>query len=404
MSSIRHLIILAILLRILIMPFYFHPDIKTYHFQAAFLKQGVWDIYSYLVDNRQRLPIKEEFVYFPLTYYFLGGYQALISPLLGANFTNWLTDASSLAATLVGVYRSLFLLKLPYLILDIAIALLLAQFFVNFSDKKKAIIYWLFNPFWLILIYVFSNVDIIPVYVSLLSILFLAKEKFLYSGILLGISAGFKAYPLIFLPFLMLYAKNIKQLLLLSISSLVTLFLIILPFWSESFKQSALLSGLTTRIFLSNLSIGFGEVLLLPLISLTVLFFYGMMNQKKEKDLLWQFPLAVLLILFSTIHFHIQWLLWLAPFFTILVITRPSLRNLLFIVICLAFIIPLLYQDKSMTVSLLQTLSPLYNLLPTPFIVIQRLYDPYIIQSILHSFLVGGSLILIWQLFKKAKI
>lgn len=312
--SIRNLLILAILLRLLVMPFYFHPDIKTYHFQASFLKQGVWDIYSFLVDNRQGLTIKEEFVYFPLTYYFLGGYQAAISPILGANFTNWLTDASSHAATWVGVYRYLILLKLPYLILDIAIALLLTQFFVNFSDKKKAVIYWLFNPFWLILIYVFSNVDIIPVYISLLSIWFLAKEKFLYSGILLGISAGFKAYPLIFLPFLILYTKNIKQALLLLISSLVTLFLVILPFWSESFKQSALLSGLTTRIFLSNLSIGFGEVLLLPLISLTVLFFHGMINQKKEKDLLWKFPLAALLILFSTIHFHIQWLLWLTPF------------------------------------------------------------------------------------------
>lgn len=89
-------------------------------------------------------------------------------------------------------------------------------------------------------------------------------------------------------------------------------------------------------------------------------------------------------------------------FFTILVITRPSLRNLLFIIISLAFLIPLFYQDKFMTVGLLQNLSPLYNLLPTPFIAVQRIYDPFIVQSILHSLLAGSSLILIWQLFKKA--
>src|SRR3989304_8391664 len=93
----KKLLILAIILRLLIMPFFFHPDIKTYHFQASFLSKGVFNIYPYLIENREKLPLKEEFVYFPLTYFFLGGYQALVSPLLGDNFTNWLAGASGRA-------------------------------------------------------------------------------------------------------------------------------------------------------------------------------------------------------------------------------------------------------------------------------------------------------------------
>ncbi len=90
----QKILALAILLRLLIMPFFFHPDIKTYHFQASFLRQGVVNIYSYLTENKKSLPVKEEFVYFPLSYFLLGGYQTAISPLLGADFNSWLSDAS----------------------------------------------------------------------------------------------------------------------------------------------------------------------------------------------------------------------------------------------------------------------------------------------------------------------
>jgi len=127
--NLTKLFLLAILLRVLIMPFYFHPDIKTYNYQSAFLKKGVFNIYNYLVDNKNSLPIREEFTYFPLTYISLGAYQILISPLLGPNFSTWISDASSQVVEKVGTFRYLFLLKLPYLIVDLSIPFLLIKFF-----------------------------------------------------------------------------------------------------------------------------------------------------------------------------------------------------------------------------------------------------------------------------------
>ena len=62
----KKLLVLAIVLRVLVAAFLFHPDIKTFNFQASFLKKGVTDIYSYLIENRKTLPLKEEFVYFLL--------------------------------------------------------------------------------------------------------------------------------------------------------------------------------------------------------------------------------------------------------------------------------------------------------------------------------------------------
>lgn len=394
------LLLLAILLRLLLMPFYFHPDIKTYHFQASFLRQGVFDIYSFLDKNKESLPLKEEFVYFPLTYIFLGSYQILMSPFLGADFINWLHDASQQANERIGVYRYLFLLKVPYLLLDLAIALLLLRFFSQFDQKKKVFTFWLFNPFSIILIYFFSNVDIVPLALSLISLLLTYRKKLILASLCLGIAAGFKAYPLIFLPFLLFYAKDSKQALYAAVAGLGTFAAIIAPFWSTAFQNAALVSGLTTRIVFPGLSIGFGETLMASVVTIFGLLFYRVLKKDANEDILYYY-LGLLLLLFSFIHFHIQWLLWLIPFVIIFLVVREKLRVGTIVLIIMAFVIPLLYEDKSMSVGLLSAISPLFNLVPIPFAIVQKFYDPYTIQSVLHSGLAGGSLVLIWQLFKE---
>ena len=385
------------------MPFYFHPDIKTTFFQTSFLKQGVFNIYSYMEQNKASLPFKEDFTYFPLTYFFLGGYQILIAPLLGTNFNTWLFDASAYAPVQVGVFRYMLLLKIPYLIFDLSLAYILTLFFIKIEDKKRILIAWLFNPIWLILIYVYSNLDIIPAFISLCSLLLFIKDKKIFSSILIGIAAGFKAYPLIFLPFMALYARNFKQSIIIFLSGLITFIAVILPFWSESFKNQALVSGLTTRIFLSSISIGFGQILPLVLISFSAIFFYLLTTKMREKKDLTKVILAELLLLFSFIHFHISWLLWVGPLITLLLL-KKSIHSILLTITVIAFIIPLMYQDQAMTFGLLRAISPLYNLLPMPFTIIQHFYDPYMVQSALQSILVGGSLVLIWNMFKNKEI
>lgn len=401
-KTLRNILILAILIRLLIMPFYFHPDIKTYHFQASFLSKGVTNIYDYLAAHKKELPLKEEFVYYPLTYFFLGGYQILISPLLGDDFYEWLSDANSQSANdRVGVYRYLFLLKLPYLAFDIAIAFLLMRIFTG-DLKKKVFTLWLFNPFTIILIYVFSNVDVIPVALTVASVLLATQKKLVLSAALLGLAAGFKAYPLLFLPFLLLFTTSFRQVILMVIAAIGVFAAIVAPFWSSAFQQAAFVSGLTTRIVFPGLSIGFGETLMASIISLSALFFYSLLQ--KDKVEIWKYYLALLLLLFSFIHFHIQWLLWVAPFIVILVIRNKRFAIPVLILALSAFLLPILYADKSMSWGLLQAYSGLFNLLPLPLALVQIFYDPLILQSVLHSLIAGGSLVLIYQMIKQEQV
>jgi hypothetical protein len=387
---VKKLLLLAIVLRLLVSAFIFHPDIKTYSFQASFLKKGVFNIYSYLVENKKTLPLKDGFVYFPLTYLTLGGYQAVLSPVFGSGFDSWLSDAG--VNSFIGnsqIFKYLVLLKLPYLVLDIAIAFLLMRFFESKEEKKKVFIFWLFNPFTIAIIYAFSNIDIFPVIFTLLAFLMIKKQKLIPASLLLGIASGFKLYPLLFIPFLFLAGRNFKEKIILVTLPILTFGLIILPFISNAFFQSALVSGLTTGIFTSEFAT----------LALSLLFFYAVMIDKKIS--LFNYWICLFLIIFSFALFHIQWLLWLAPFLVILAVKKPGLSRLIFALGVLAFAIPILYQDRSMTISLFRIYSTWFDMLPTPFTFIQKVYDPLNLQAVIHSVLAGGSLIMTYKMFKE---
>lgn len=401
-KSLRFLLILAILLRLLLMPFFYHPDIKTTNFKVSFLKQGIFDVYSYIVNNKSKLPYPEEFNYFPLTYFFLGGYQFLASPFLGSNFDSWIQDASQNALDQVGVFRYLFILKIPYLIFDLLTAFFLYLYFDNRVLAKKIFILWLFNPFSLILIYLYSNIDIIPVCLSVWSLLLLRRNKLILSALVLGLASGFKVYPLIFLPFVLMKARSLKEVILTGLSCLGLFFIVILPFiFNQSFKDSALTSGLTTRVVTSGLSLGFGETIMPGILAIGVLVYYAFLKKGDFNDKLEVLFFSILFLLLSYVHFHIQWLLWVVPFVLLLTLGSKKLAPFLYLNLAVGVLIPLLYNDSSMTVSLYSVFSRYFESLSTPYELVQRLYDPLTLQSALHSILAGGSLVLIWQLLRK---
>lgn len=398
----KKILLLAIALRVLVASFLFHPDIKTFNFQASFLKKGVFNIYSYLAENKKTLPLKEDFVYFPLTYLTLGTYQTFISPILGKGFDSWLENADSVGSVVdPGIFKYLFALKLPYIIVDIATAFLLMKYFGDKKLGKKAFTLWLLNPFTILIIYGFGNVDIFPVFLTLLSLIFIKNKKNIPAAFTLGVAAGFKIYPLLFVPFLILSGKSIKEKIAYGIIPFGTFGLISLPFISPSFFQSTLISGLTTRMFNPGFNVGFGESIIVGMMILSILFFYAWLKDKNINQFSYWF--AVLGIIFAFSHFHIAWLLWIAPFVIILAVKNSKLSIPLFLLSAIGILIPFLYQDRSMSISLFRVYSVWFDLLPTPFTAIQRFFDPYSLQSILHSLLAGGISVIIFQILKDRK-
>lgn len=394
------LLILAIFLRLLVSALLFHPDIKTIAFQTSFLKKGVVDIYPYLLNNRTMLPLKEEFVYFPLTYFTVGSYQLLISSILGSQFDDWINDAgTSSVVNNPNIFMYLVLLKLPLLFMDISVAYLLLNYFHDKKKGKQAFNLWLFNPFTIVLIYAFSNIDIYAVLLTVIAFLYIKKEQLIKAGIFIGLAASFKLYPLLFVPFLFLKAKTTNEKLLTILVPVGILLAIVIPFLSPAFIQSALVSGLSTRIFSPGITIGFGESIIIGIFLLSALFFYGLLFDKKVK--LFNYFAILLFIIFSFSHFHISWLLWIAPFLVIISVKKSSLSWPILFWIIFAISIPLFYADRAMTLSLYRIYSNWFDLLPTPFTVLLKFYDPYNFQGIIHSALAGLSGVLTFKLLKE---
>jgi len=389
----RKFFVLAILIRVLIMPFLYHPDIKTYNFQASFLSKGVVNIYNFLNENKKVLPLKEDFVYQPLAYLSLGGYQILMKPLLGQGFNTWLWDASQQSVETVGIFRYLFILKIPLLIFDILIAFLLTKFFRESKKKKQVFTLWLFNPFSLFIIYAYSGFDVVVVAMVLLSLLMVKENKLVFSAIILAIAALFKTYPLLFLPLLVFRAKSFKRALYILLAGVGTFVLLSLPFYSKAFIDSALVSGLTTRIFSPGIDLGFGIKIALPLFLLSIIYFLSI----EKSRVLERYFFLVGLILISFIHFHIQWIIWVLPFLFISLVKQKDNRIFLIFWMIFIFVLPFFYNDKQMTVSLFSLFSYHFSLVPTPFFIIQKIYNPYNFQTILQTVVSALAILISWK-------
>ena len=227
MAKYKKVILLAVLIRLLIMPFFYHPDIKSQHFHFQFLSQGIFNIYDYLAQNKSTLGYKDTFNYLPLTYYTLGITQTISKPFLDGNFYQWVNDWGETQNNYPNMIFFMLVLKIPYLVFDILTGLFLYKIYQN----KKVLYFWLFNPISIYLIYILGNFDIIPTFLTLLSFYFIKNDKQFWSYLTIGFAIALKMYPIMFLPFLFFYdKKNIFKNTKYAVFSLIPLILTILPF------------------------------------------------------------------------------------------------------------------------------------------------------------------------------
>ncbi|MBU3956785.1 hypothetical protein KKI19_00690 [Patescibacteria group bacterium] len=404
-SFYGQVLLMALFIRFLLMPFLFHPDIKSHHFHFYFLSQRVFNIYQYLAGNIQSLPYTDTFNYPPLVYFLFGSIQILLRPFLGSGFVNWIFDWGPERIFNPRIFHYLFVLKIPYLILDIVTAFVLTQFFKEKKQKQRVFLFWLFNPVVLYAIYGLSHFDILPSLLVLLAVLLVLRDRKKLGGLTLGVAAAFKTYPLLLLPFLVILgSKKTRERLMIFILGIIPYVISILPFLnSMAFRQSVLFSGLSQRLFLASIPLGFGENLIIFMTALTFLFFLAFHHFSSERERIIPFFLAIFLLVFSLSHFHPQWIIWILPPLTIILVKKPSL---LFpqLVFYFAFLgVVFLFNDRAQLFGLLVPVNPSFLGVPSFFELLRdrKIIDPFLIQSLGHSVLAGAAFWIGWQSLKK---
>ncbi len=322
-KDIKIIFVFTLILRLILAPLFYHPDIKSQNFHFQFLSQGVVNIYQYINENKQNLPYRDTFNYLPLTYIAFGAEQILLRPFLPVDFFTWLNDWGATQNNYPNLFYFMLILKLPYIFFDLGIGYLLYKLY-----GKKILSIWLFNPLSLYLIYILANFDIVPVFFSVLSFYFLEKSRNPLAFIFLGIATALKLYPLLFFPFFIFYhPTNIKKIIGNTFSFLLPLIISVFPFiFNPFFIQAFSGSGLTQKITEFKIL----NIPIYPLIYIIILArYYFSKNKNLERSFLWLFLAFIVFV-----NFHPQWLLWFLPFI-LLPISKTKFNTIIFILIIL---------------------------------------------------------------------
>lgn len=383
-NDLKKIFIFAFILRLIIAPLFFHPDIKTQNFDFQFLAQGKINIYQYLEANRKSLSNSDTFNYLPLVYLSFGFQQIILKSFLPTDFSKWINDWGLNQNNYPNLFYFMLILKLPYIFFDLSIGYLLYKIY-----DKKLLTLWLFNPLSLYLIYILANFDIVPVFFSVLALYYLKKSQSTLAFLFLGIATALKLYPLLFFPFFLFNQRtNFKKLFIDSLTYLLPLFLTIIPFiFDTSFIKEFSGSGLTQKLFESRLF----DIPVYPVIYFIVfIYFIYSKNKKIENSFLILYLAFVVLV-----NFHPQWLLWFLPFILFPVIKNIRWTVIFIISILLVLIYILLTNDYYLFWGHIIPIDPFFIQLNPPYLIIsQRLHlAPETIQLYLKYILAFVSLL-----------
>lgn len=364
----------------LIAPFFYHPDIKSQLFHCQYLSHGVVNIYDFVDKNRSHLPYPNIFVYLPFTYYFFGAVDYTLHFIYPHDLYTWLNDWGEHQNSYPNMILFMFVLKLPYLLFDILIGILIYKIY----KSKKLLIAWLFNPLSIYLIYILGNFDVIPAFLTLLSFYFIKENKILFSYLSIGIAIALKMYPIMFLPFIFFYSKeNIFRNIKYSVFSMLPILFSILPFLNQkSFYDSFFGSGLTQKI----LEFRVLEIPLFPVLFIFILvnYLYSKSEYKFEIGILQTF-----LIFIGLVKFHPQWIMWFLPFIIIFIFKSKINIFLSLLYFSFVFLYILLINDNYLFWGHLIPIDPNFINQSSPYQLIKLRFnlDPDIFRSQIHQIL-----------------
>jgi Gpi18-like mannosyltransferase len=351
-TTILKWLLIGYLVRIIFIPLQAHMDHMTF----------IW-ISSLLTKNNQLLPSGDP----PLLFYFYRSYFTLTQPLLPTNIINFLTSnvgftpatlLQDFAANQQNIRTLLFVSKMPFLIFDFATAILILHLLSDGKKSLSAFKVWMLNPFLVYITYVVGQFDIIPVFFAILALYLLKRQRLDWAMLSLGISSAFKFIGLFLIPpIIIIYVKNnttffskIKHAFKLSsICALPLIFAAATSFLTPVYYESAnfAISGYNLNGFFGKTLYNRGE-LGSPLIlgSFLYIFDYSISLQTLPNwfDVIYILPLGYLLFLLAIIYrnkwtfdgmwkalsvfllayysislFHVQWFLWIQPFFALLI-------------------------------------------------------------------------------------
>lgn len=341
MKKLIPFLLLALGLRLIIIPLTLHNDFKAYNLAAYFIaqKHEIWTFYDHISALPRTDPLvgiygDGQFNYPPLAYLSHGAFNFLLGPLYPWDaFSKLIYDFDHFRGSPNSVWL-LYLLKFPYLVADGFGLWLIRKLAATDKSRWQLSLVWLFNPINLYSAYMMGQFDIFIGVLTLAALVVTAKNKPGLGSVFLGLAAGFKVFPLIMLPFLP--GNKIKNCAL----GLLTYLAVLLPYLgSTAFKHYALLASQADKPLYAKIMVSGSQYLPVFIVGVILLLWWNYYSKKQDQPA-WVWLSAPLLLFFSVTHFHPQWMAWLAPFLSLAWVSKPTARlPILIILVCYLLII-----------------------------------------------------------------
>ena len=196
----------AVIVRLLLMPFFAHVDLFSEYRRVFYVLEN--DLYF---DNAHRSLV----FYIELVFAWL---SQLFIPITEGLFD--LQDPTKSVSTLVdygfflndpNIFRHLFFFKLPYLLFDVATAVLIWKFIDKPEHKKLALLIWLFNPVTLFATYIFGRFEVISLFFLAATALQLKQDRLFVATIMFSLSLLCREINILFTPFFLLALIDFKD-------------------------------------------------------------------------------------------------------------------------------------------------------------------------------------------------
>lgn len=238
----------------------------------------------------------------------------------------------------------LLFFRIPLLICDIAILIVLTRLFKAY--QKKILFYYWLSPVLLYISYIHGQLDIIPITFLFLSFYFIYKEKFIFASLVLGLGIATKTNLVIVIPFFVLYIWKIKNTEKIK-NAILALLLIVLPvvifnfpfLFNEEFVKMVYNNKEQAKVFMSNMTMADNLVFYVIPSAYIVLLAIALRFKRLSKDLFILFIGFTFSLLLLFIPPKPGWYFWIIPFFIFFYIKENRLPIIPFFALQLAFFI-----------------------------------------------------------------
>lgn len=399
------LLILGLVVRLVLMPITLHPDLLGHSFSAYFLAyEGKFNLYDTLASLSPTHPLVKNFgvgdifIYPPLTYYTLGFFRILVKPFADPKLIPWLMENLSQIHNYPRLFQHLFLFKLPYLFIDFGTAFLLMGLFNDVRKKKIAFFLWIFNPVAIYVSFMLGQLDLLPVFFSVLSLYFFKKKKNILSLLIMGVAASYKMYPLFFLvPLAFLAEENFFKRVKLIFIGLLPFIFFIAPYLNSSAFRAMVFSPKSQKMLFMGWPVSGAEVIYPFILFLTIIYFYTFYSKKRLNPAL-VFG-AILLLIFSVTHYHPQWFLWVTPFLIIETVESENKNILLILSIFFCWLVLTLLFEPSLSYGLFNPLWPALDKVTGLSELLAKYTNVFQLKSLIRSFAAGASAFFVLRSF-----